>query len=578
MSFMTGRLLLLFALVVCLDGMARGEIIPAERRIAWRPGIPGGIPIRTSIFANVKDAPYSAKGDGVADDTIAIQGAIDACPSNQVVYLPAGTYRITNSMRIWKSGMTIRGEGPGRTRLQYEGPPGLVLNMQSGFYDYDFARSTAYDLAGGYAKGSTRVTTTDNNWAAGDIVLFDQLNDSELVFGSGDSGRCNWCGRLSGNRASGQLVEIVSATATEVTFDQPLHRGYTNTLSPQGIKVTGVLGWTGIEDLSVTNVTRTRDTLEMHGTAYCWFKNVRFDRSHRRHIWMAHDYRCEIRECLFQFGDGPLWSESYGPDRAYGVFLGNMSTACLIENNAFYSLHVSLALEGGPSGNVIAYNFVTNVIYDNPEWTQPALAQHAPHPMMNLIEGNHFASRIISDYTWGSASHNTYFRNRVYDGLRQQIHYGIWEMDISRTHYYENVVGNVFGRAGFERIYEVENRNFSIYGDKVIWRLGYVNAGDDNPAGNDPKVKATLLRHGNWDGVTQTVVWDPKIADTNLPPSLYLTGKPSWWGDLPWPAIGSDLNPMSGQIPAQVRFLNALSSMPRPSPPQNVRVVDDAVN
>ena len=575
---MTGRLLLLFALVVCLDGMARGEIIPAERRIAWRPGIPGGIPIRTSIFANVKDAPYSAKGDGVADDTIAIQGAIDACPSNQVVYLPAGTYRITNSMRIWKSGMTIRGEGPGRTRLQYEGPPGLVLNMQSGFYDYDFARSTAYDLAGGYAKGSTRVTTTDNNWAAGDIVLFDQLNDSELVFGSGDSGRCNWCGRLSGNRASGQLVEIVSATATEVTFDQPLHRGYTNTLSPQGIKVTGVLGWTGIEDLSVTNVTRTRDTLEMHGTAYCWFKNVRFDRSHRRHIWMAHDYRCEIRECLFQFGDGPLWSESYGPDRAYGVFLGNMSTACLIENNAFYSLHVSLALEGGPSGNVIAYNFVTNVIYDNPEWTQPALAQHAPHPMMNLIEGNHFASRIISDYTWGSASHNTYFRNRVYDGLRQQIHYGIWEMDISRTHYYENVVGNVFGRAGFERIYEVENRNFSIYGDKVIWRLGYVNAGDDNPAGNDPKVKATLLRHGNWDGVTQTVVWDPKIADTNLPPSLYLTGKPSWWGDLPWPAIGSDLNPMSGQIPAQVRFLNALSSMPRPSPPQNVRVVDDAVN
>ena len=115
--------------------------------------------------------------------------------------------------------------------------------------------------------------------------------------------------------------------------------------------MTGVLGWTGIEDLSVTNVTRTRDTLEMHGTAYCWFKNVRFDRSHRRHIWMAHDYRCEIRECLFQFGDGPLWSESYGPDRAYGVFLGNMSTACLIENNAFYSLHVSLALEGGPSPN-----------------------------------------------------------------------------------------------------------------------------------------------------------------------------------------------------------------------------------
>ena len=140
------------------------------------------------------------------------------------------------------------------------------------------------------------------------------------------------------------------------------------------------------------------------------------------------------------------------------------------------------------------------------------------------------------------------------------------------------VVGNVFGRAGFERIYEVENRNFSIYGDKVIWRLGYVNAGDDSSAGNDPKVNATLLRHGNWDGVTQSVVWDPNVTDTNLPPSLYLTGKPSWWGNLPWPAIGSDLNPMTGQIPAQVRFLSILESTPRPSPPQNLRVVDDTVN
>jgi hypothetical protein len=193
--------------------------------------------------------------------------------------------------------------------------------------------------------------------------------------------------------------------------------------------------------------------------------------------------------------------------------------------------------------------------------------------MMNLIEGNHFASRIISDYTWGSASHNTYFRNRIYDGLRPQINYGVWEMDIYKTHYFENVVGNVLGRAGYERIYEVENRTFSVYGDKGIWRLGYVNAGDDGPAGNDPKVKATLLRHGNWDGVTQSVVWDPGIVDTNLPGSLYLTEKPSWWGDLRWPPVGSDLNPMATSIPAQVRLLSILGSATRPSPPQNLRVV-----
>jgi hypothetical protein len=550
------------------------EIIPADRRIDWRPGIPGGIPIRTTIFANVKDAPYNARGDGVTDDTDALQSAIEACPSNQVVYVPAGVYKITNSILIRRSGVTIRGDGPDQTRIEYRGPPGIVLNMQTGFYDYDFARSTPYDLTGGYDKGSTSVTTLTNDWEVGDFVLFDQLNDnSHLIFGRGDSGRCNWCGRGSGDRASGQVVEILSRTETGVTFEQPLYRSYTHTLSPQGIKVTGVMRWTGVEDLSVTNATRTLDTVWLHGAAYCWFKNVRLDRSHRRHIWTAHDYRCEIRECVFQFGDGPLWSEAYGGDRAYGVYLGNMSTACLVEDNAFYTLHVPIALEGGPAGNVIAYNFVTNVIYNDPEWTQPALAQHAPHPMMNLIEGNHFAARIISDYTWGSASHNTYFRNRVYDGLRPQINYGIWEIDIFKTHYYENVVGNVLGRAGYERIYEVENMSFNLYGDRGIWRLGYVNAGDDTPTRSDPKVKATLLRHGNWDGVSQMVIWNPAIADTNLPPSLYLTSKPFWWGASAWPPFGPDLSPMANAIPAQTRFLSSLRAPKRPSPPQNLRVV-----
>ena len=576
----SGRFLFLAVWLTLIDVVA-GGIIPSDRRIEWRPGIPGGIPIRTAIFANVKDEPYNAKGDGLADDTDALQNAIEACPSNQVVYLPAGVYRITNSIFVRHSGITIRGDGPDKTQLRYYGPPGLVLNMQTGFYDYDFARSTPCDLVGGYEKGSTNVVTATNDWDVWDIILFDQLNDdSYLVFGTGDSGHCNWCGRLSGNRASGQLVEILSRTETELTFDQPLYRTYTNSLSPQGIKVTGVLRWTGVEDLTVTNVTSTLDTVWLHGAAYCWFKNVRLDRGHRRHIWMAHDYRCEIRDCLFRFGEGPLWTDNYGPDRAYGVFLGNMSTACLVENNAFYTLHVSLALEGGPSGNVIAYNFVTNVIFNNPEWTQPAFAQHAPHPMMNLIEGNHFASRIVSDFTWGSASHNTYFRNRVYDGLRPQINYGIWEMDIFKTHYYENVVGNVFGRAGFERIYETENKNFNLYGDRGIYRLGYVNGGDDTAAGNDPKVKATVLRHGNWDGVSQSVVWNSNIADTNLPSSLYLTNKPAWWGDLAWPPYGGDRNPMVGMIPAEARFLSTLGTVKRPSPPQNPRIVvkGEAVN
>ena len=46
------------------------------------------------MFVNVKDAPFSAVGDGVADDTAAINAAKTAANGRQI-YLPSGVYRTT---------------------------------------------------------------------------------------------------------------------------------------------------------------------------------------------------------------------------------------------------------------------------------------------------------------------------------------------------------------------------------------------------------------------------------------------------------------------------------------------------
>jgi hypothetical protein len=41
---------------------------------------------------------YGAKGDGITDDTTAIQAAINACPSGGTVFLPNGIYRVTQTL------------------------------------------------------------------------------------------------------------------------------------------------------------------------------------------------------------------------------------------------------------------------------------------------------------------------------------------------------------------------------------------------------------------------------------------------------------------------------------------------
>lgn len=61
---------------------------------------------------SVKASPYLAAGNGVADDTAAIQAAIDACTAagGGVVYLPKGTYKITAAL-VLKAGVSLVGDG-----------------------------------------------------------------------------------------------------------------------------------------------------------------------------------------------------------------------------------------------------------------------------------------------------------------------------------------------------------------------------------------------------------------------------------------------------------------------------------
>jgi hypothetical protein len=67
-----------------------------------------GLDDKLAEFVSVKD--FGAVGDGVADDTAAIQSALTAAPNDSAVFIPAGTYSIGN-ITIPNKRLSIIGEG-----------------------------------------------------------------------------------------------------------------------------------------------------------------------------------------------------------------------------------------------------------------------------------------------------------------------------------------------------------------------------------------------------------------------------------------------------------------------------------
>jgi hypothetical protein len=538
-------------------------ILDPDRGIDWAGAGVGRIPERPHICATL---PPSATA-------LQINAALAACPAEQTVLLGAGTYSVDGNI-IVPSRVTLRGAGAGRSILDARGLfGGAVITLGGGSVPY-----RPLVISGGADAGSSRIAIAPRDRIEpGMFLVIAETNDDAYVSSQGISGNCHWCDggwTKTGNLARGQIVKVTAMEgATIVAFSPPLYTSYTN--APVAVPFKMSASYAGVENLQVrANNTGYEANFSMAVCAFCWIKGVESNYADGEHVSLTWGYHDEVRDSYFS-------NEfmHHAGERDADIQIALKTTASLVENNIIERGHQSVMLEWGAAGNVVAYNYMTGAFdRDTPNLVIGGIDFHGAHPQFNLLEGN-IAPFIYADPFWGTSSHTTAFRNwlvgttRVCSPLRGR---GTVDCSGFNGHYAFNAaravqnsylstrnsyVANVIGSAQMQSLarkgrklrqsasvsYPVP-RGFDdvAYG----WTFGYSGDGDDgsgtgcSAGGEACHADMEMLKifmHANYNGVDRSIGWAPGNPRT-LPASFYLSGKPAWWGSLPFPSIGPDIS------------------------------------
>ena len=533
------------------------NLIPAERLTAWNPGIAGGVPARTTLCATVSASTY---GNGTADARAGIQAALDACPVGQVVQLSSGDFKIGGTIGITK-GVVLRGQGPTLTKLKMPvGTSATPIVVGTRWFKFTQSRN----LASNAVKGSqTAVLTANPGLTPGEIVVVDQVTNPAITEWStksppGDVSR-TWFTRP--DRPVGQVMEVQSVSGTTVTFTTPFHIDFQTAYTAQLSRFSNVdngpvipsVKFAGVEDLYVYGGSNGQGNIQLENAAYSWIKNVESDFQDGESVGINASFRCIVRDSYIHSTQTP--SPGGG---GYGFSFSWYSADNLLENNISWNMNKVMVMRASGGGNVIGYNYMEDGwINSSTGWVETGInASHMTCPHYELFEGNQ-SFNFDGDNTWGNAVYITAFRNHLTGKRRSTAPLAFTDTGNRRAiglmegHKWYSFVGNVLGTANQPLTGYVLDALFP-WGDNPVgmWRLGY------NPenwgAPPDPNVTGTVIREGNFDYATKQVHW--VVGPQTLPASLYLTSKPAFFGNNPWPWVDPTGTVKVATLPARARF------------------------
>lgn len=180
------------------------------------------------IIINVKEAPYLAKGDGVTDDTAAIQAAINAVTNGGTVVFPSGTYCISSTLTIGNGSASVAstvhniflqgvgaGDGNGTriaTKLKWIGTVNVSMMQFNGLISGGGIDKIEFD---GNALAKHCIVVYSLNHFYFGLLMLNNFKDTGLIF-TGEVGGTVGC---SNGTIDQLLIGLNYAGTTGLTLD-----------------------------------------------------------------------------------------------------------------------------------------------------------------------------------------------------------------------------------------------------------------------------------------------------------------------------------------------------------------------
>ncbi|MBN2517930.1 MAG: hypothetical protein JXB14_03725 [Candidatus Altiarchaeota archaeon] len=570
--------------------------IPRDRIPDWTyAGVDGGIPDTSDWpVIDATQPPYNANPacDG-GNDYIAMQNAINAAAAafgdgrkGTVVYLPEGCYDFLSSQTLaLKSNVVLKGAGIDKSTItigpKSTDPPPVIVYGSLG---------ATISVVSGNTRDSQQLTLSSTQGiASGTYLLIMEDRDPAKIDDT------TYPNTIS------QVIRVSSVNGNTITLDRPLRDGFTIN---QRVQIMNPIVNSGIEDIKIRHpesITYPRDQswgydglVRFNYAVNCWVKNVHLYWGQMWLLGIRNSRDVTVESSKFEWTEYNAPIEVGGAGQVANSHLMNVvggATDCLVWNNIFANNEQVVKFEGGPIGNVFAYNYARDV---RPQASYIML--HGWYPQENLFEGNVGVSdrtgmgegtTMWHDNIWGKQGpRNIFFRNRITG--TQAGGFGTfddrsWPLIGDMFSFIGNVGPSFYGSPGCNTAYPFPEGCVKPFDTKMtnLWAeknrytglLIQYNTGPTTtlvpapgvcPQNGDlcagfagPRIKTCngyCYSQTGYDGRKPPSAW----ADFNMPASLFWDSPmppPFWCKELPWPAVGADVDDLDNLniLPAERR-------------------------